>query len=123
MPAAYSFGKGLRLRLLQNSWQGGLPLFPPHVWWRGLLGSLLEGRQVWMRRHLRKTPIHLQKSLDASLLGATNVIANGCFGSSRVAPFDGIDNRPMFQQGRLAALAARDRKSTRLNSSHIPLSR
>jgi hypothetical protein len=66
----------------------------------------------------------LQKSLDASLLGATNVIANGCFGSGRVARLDRVDNRAVFQQGRLAALAASqqlldawspksDRKSTR----------
>ena len=44
MSAAHRLGARFGFRLLQNSWQGGLPLFPSHVWRRGLLGSLPEGR-------------------------------------------------------------------------------
>src|SRR5438067_9795624 len=62
-----------------------------------------------MRRASRKTEarlIRLKKSLDASLLGLANVVANCYLGSGRVARLDCIDNRAVFQQGRLAAFAA-----------------
>src|SRR5260370_1182722 len=36
----------LRLRVLQNSWHGGLPLLPPQVSNRGLLGRFFEGESM-----------------------------------------------------------------------------
>src|SRR5258708_10126824 len=43
MSAAHRVRRRVRLRLLQNSRQGGLPLLPPQVSNRRLLGRFLEG--------------------------------------------------------------------------------
>ena len=48
----------------------------------------------------------MKKSLDASLLGLANVVANCYLGSGRVARLDCVDNRAMLQQRRFAALTA-----------------
>src|SRR5258706_13720053 len=46
MSAAHCLGTRLRLRVLQNSWHGGLPLLPPQVSNRGLLGRFFEGKSM-----------------------------------------------------------------------------
>src|SRR5260370_11089028 len=43
MSAAHRVGRRFRLRLLQDSRRGGLPLLPPQVSNRRLLGRFLEG--------------------------------------------------------------------------------
>src|SRR5258708_33452732 len=46
MSAAHRVRRRVRLRLLQDSRKGGLPLLPPQVSTRGLLGRFLEGESM-----------------------------------------------------------------------------
>src|SRR6267378_6682546 len=50
--AAHCLGRRFRLRLLQDSRQGGLPLLPPQVSWHGLLGSVSDGEPIKRGRTL-----------------------------------------------------------------------